>query len=258
MTGLNGLPPEPERLTGRLTALGLCGEVFVADDCVTAYLGALGPVSGAVVVAGTGAVALAVNAGAAGAGEGSARVDGWGGALGDHGSGYSIGRAAIRRALRDRDRGRRTRLLAAVDTAFGPVATMPERWRRTPPEPAAVAGFAAEVAVLARAGEPEARRIWQRAGRSLAESAAIALDRAGLGHAEVPVAGTGGLFQHAGDLLLASFGRTLRDGAERARPVPAAGDPLAGALALTGREHGPAPLATLVVRSPFGEKARHP
>lgn len=252
MTGLNGLPPEPERLTGRLTSLGLRGELFVADDSVTAYLGALGPVSGAVIVAGTGAVALAVNAEA-----GSARVDGWGGALGDHGSGYSIGRAAIRRALRDRDRGRRTRLLAAVDAAFGPVETMPVRWRRTPPEPATVAGFAAEVAALARTGEPDARRLWQQAGRSLAESAAAALDQAGLGRAEVPVAGTGGLFQHAGDLLLAPFGRALRDEAERARPIPAAGDPLTGALALTGREPEPAPLATLIVRSRFGEGAQH-
>ncbi|MEV0392368.1 N-acetylglucosamine kinase [Polymorphospora rubra] len=239
MTGLNGQPPRVDPIRSGLRDLGRRGTLRVADDSVTAYLGALGPVPGVVVAAGTGVVVLAVGATVA-------RADGWGADLGDRGSGHWIGRAAIRLALRDHDRGRSGPLLDAVTATFGPVETLPARWRDQAPTPEVVAGFATTVAELARAGHPGARRIWERAGRLIAESVTAAVRRTGPVGPEVPVAGTGGLFG-AGDLLIAPFIAALRAGLPQARPVPAAGDPLAGALALSDGSAVPAPLAALTV-----------
>ncbi|WP_428965972.1 N-acetylglucosamine kinase [Micromonospora fluostatini] len=239
MTGLNGQPPAVDRIRAGLRDLVRHGTLRVADDSVTAYLGALGPVPGAVVAAGTGVVVLAL-------GTTVARADGWGAALGDRGSGHWIGRAAIRLALRDHDHGRPGPLLDAVTAAFGPVEALPARWRDQPPTPEHVAGLATTVADLARAGHDGARRIWDRAGRLLAESVTAAVRRSGPVAAEVPVAGTGGLFT-AADLLLPPFTAALRAGLPQARPVPAAGDPLTGALALSDGRTTPTPLAALTV-----------
>ncbi|MEU7979626.1 BadF/BadG/BcrA/BcrD ATPase family protein [Micromonospora sp. NPDC049081] len=253
MTGLNGQPPAVAALAARLGALGRHGRLRVTDDSVTAYLGALGPVPGAVVAAGTGTVVLAADATGR-----TARADGWGADLGDRGSGHWIGRTAIRLALRDRDRDRTAPgpLADAVDTAWGPVETLPARWRDDPPTPERIAGFAGTVAELARAGDDGARRIWCRAGELLAESAVGALHRLGLGTTPVPVAGTGGVFR-AEDLLWPSFTAALRAGAPAARPVPAAGDPLAGALALTDGPGVPSPFSGLIVQIDIEAKAEH-
>ena len=62
----------------------------MTNDAVTAHLGALGGEPGAVIVAGTGAIALAV-----GRRRRWARADGWGTLLGDDGGGYWIGRAGL-------------------------------------------------------------------------------------------------------------------------------------------------------------------
>src|SRR3954463_4662456 len=81
--------------------------VLVTNDAVTAHLGALAGEPGVVIVAGTGAIALAV-------GEHEvARADGWGTRLGDDGGGYWIGRAGLAAALRAHDgRGGSPELLA--------------------------------------------------------------------------------------------------------------------------------------------------
>ncbi len=71
--------------------------VLVTNDAVTAYLGALGDEPGAVIVAGTGAIALAAGA------DGWARADGWGTLLGDDGGGHWIGRRALAMAARAAD-----------------------------------------------------------------------------------------------------------------------------------------------------------
>ncbi|MEV0941887.1 BadF/BadG/BcrA/BcrD ATPase family protein [Micromonospora wenchangensis] len=251
MTGLNGQPPATDALRAGLRTLGRAGRLRIADDSVTAYLGALGPVPGAVVAAGTGAVVLAADA----AGR-TARSDGWGADLGDRGSGHWIGRTAIRLALRDRDRAAPGRLADAVTAAWGPVETLPARWRADPPTPERIAGFAPTVADLARAGDDDAGRIWRRAGELLAESVVGALFRVGLEATPVPVAGTGGVFR-AADLLWPSFTAALRAAAPAAQPVPAAGDPLAGALALADGPPGPGPFPGPIVQIDFDAKAEH-
>jgi N-acetylglucosamine kinase-like BadF-type ATPase len=70
---------------------------------------------GVVIVSGTGSIAYGRNA----AGE-SARAGGWGYVLGDEGSGYWIGRAALRAVLREADqRGSATALTPLLLAHFG-------------------------------------------------------------------------------------------------------------------------------------------
>ena len=89
--------------------------MVVSNDAVTAHLGALGGEPGAVIVAGTGAIALAATP------AGWARADGWGSMLGDDGGGYWIGRRALAMALREHD-GRGGARGAAATPAAGDAA----------------------------------------------------------------------------------------------------------------------------------------
>jgi hypothetical protein len=91
--GTTGLTADETDPSGLRELVG-AGRVLMAHDSVTSYLGALGDRRGAVVAAGTGVVTLAVGASAV------ARVDGWGNLIGDAGSGYWIGRAALDAVMR--------------------------------------------------------------------------------------------------------------------------------------------------------------
>ena len=175
--------------------------VVVSNDAVTAHLGALGGGPGVVVVAGTGAIALAV-------GEDGrwARADGCGTLLGDAGGGYWIGRAGLDAALRAQDgRGGSLDLLRRAETRLG--AAIVSRVYDAPDPVAVIAGFAREVADAARGGDDVARAIFGEAGRELARTAAAARDRAGL---DGPVAYAGGLFD-VGELLLEPLRAALGD-----------------------------------------------
>jgi N-acetylglucosamine kinase-like BadF-type ATPase len=82
--------PDFERMTPRLQTLGF--EKFHLDhDAAAAWAGALECQPGVIVIAGTGSIAFGVNA----QGE-RAIAGGWGWLLGDEGSGYWIGREALR------------------------------------------------------------------------------------------------------------------------------------------------------------------
>lgn len=73
----------------------------LSSDSANAYYGALGQPGGIVLLAGTGSFAVSYDA------EGNqTSAGGWGAMLGDEGSGYDIGRRAVRRTLRTMDEGR--------------------------------------------------------------------------------------------------------------------------------------------------------
>jgi N-acetylglucosamine kinase-like BadF-type ATPase len=211
--GLSGFRGDVEAVAAALPA----PRVLVSDDAVTAHLGALGGEPGVVVVAGTGAIALAVD-------EVAARADGWGTRLGDDGGGYWIGRRGLALALRCRDgRGGSSELLRRAHERFGRdlVAAVYDA-----PDPVAViASFARDVADAAHDGDADALEIWADAGRELALTAAAARDRLGI---DGPVSYAGGLFA-AGELLLESFRAELGD------VRPPAGDALDGAALLVER-----------------------
>ncbi|NUR47532.1 MAG: ATPase, partial [Hamadaea sp.] len=90
--------------------------VALCSDMLTSYAGALGLRGGAVVAAGTGAVALGSDWQGA-----WHRVDGWGYLLGDVGGGSWLGRAGLQAGLRAADGrpGGSPALLAALTEQYG-------------------------------------------------------------------------------------------------------------------------------------------
>ncbi|MFH8611736.1 N-acetylglucosamine kinase [Streptomyces sp. NPDC018029] len=220
----------------------------LAADAVTAYAGALGDRPGAVVAAGTGLVAIGTDLIT------WHRADGWGHLLGDCGGGAWIGRAGLEAAMRAHDgrRGGSKALLARAEEMFGPPAELPARLYPRTDRPALLASFAPEVAGCA-ADDPVAGGILRAAARHIAEAAAAVCPRPevnpgapsgaapgapsgaapgpapGSAPGESEVALTGGLF-NLGEPLLAPLRDELADQLPHARHVPAAGDPLDGAL----------------------------
>jgi len=200
--------PDAARALGDalLVSLGT-RRVTVTSDAVIAHAGALNGEPGVVLIAGTGVVAVAIDA------NGALRTaDGWGPWLGDEGGGAWIGAAGLRAALRAHDgRGPATTLLDAARARFG----APETWPAQLNGAGALASFAPDV--LAARDDAAALAIIGAAARALAVTARAAGDGR--------VAMVGGL---AGV-------QALR---ERLDLIPAAGDALDGALRL-GAIHEP-------------------
>jgi N-acetylglucosamine kinase-like BadF-type ATPase len=179
-TGLTREETDPVGLREGAMRSGVT-RVLMAHDSVTSYLGALGDERGVVVASGTGVVTLAV-------GEKSvARVDGWGNLLGDAGSGYWIGRAALEAVMRAHDgRGPATALTAAalaefpdLEHAYITLQSDPGRVRR-------IARYARDVAELAGTDEVAAS-ICDDAARELVLSVSTALERVGEADQASPV-----------------------------------------------------------------------
>ncbi|MFH9067453.1 BadF/BadG/BcrA/BcrD ATPase family protein [Streptomyces coeruleorubidus] len=104
-------------LTAALRRLGIdAGPPVIGSDIEAAFASAPGtPADGLALVAGTGAVAMRITGR-----RGTVTVDGDGWLLGDDGSGFWIGRAAVRAALRMADgRGAPTVLAETVGREFG-------------------------------------------------------------------------------------------------------------------------------------------
>lgn len=86
-------PTAAAELARRLAAES-AAPALVTSDVVSAHAGALAGGEGVLLIAGTGAAALAIDA------DGATLVDGWGPELGDFGSGSWLGREALRAVLR--------------------------------------------------------------------------------------------------------------------------------------------------------------
>ncbi|WP_149182887.1 BadF/BadG/BcrA/BcrD ATPase family protein [Streptomyces sp. TRM49041] len=221
--GMAGLGDELRAVVpGALRDALRVGRVALASDAVTAYAGALGQRPGTMVAAGTGVVALGTDLTC------WRRADGWGHLLGDSGSGAWIGRAGLEAALRAHDgrRGGSPALLGRAEAVFGPVAGLPGLLYPRQDRAAVLASFAPEVARCA-ADDAVAAGILARAARHIAEAAAAVHPPGGAGD----VALTGGLFR-VGEPLLVPLRAELAEQLPGARPVPSAGDPLTGALAV--------------------------
>ncbi|MFC7966180.1 N-acetylglucosamine kinase [Streptomyces cinereoruber] len=221
-------------LPGALAEAWGVRRLALAADAVTAYTGALGQRPGAVVAGGTGMIALGTDLAS------WRRADGWGHLLGDCGSGAWIGRAGLEAAMRAYDgrRGGSAALLDRAEKLFGPAAGLPGALYPRTDRPAVLASFAPEVGRCAPE-DPVAADILARAGAHVAEAAG-AVCPAGPG---AVVALTGGLFR-MGDPLLVPLRSALGELLPHARTVEAAGDPLAGAVALASA------LATGTLRLP--------
>src|SRR5207244_5439169 len=95
--------------------IGYQAKILVVNDALIALQAGVGHDPGIVIVSGTGSIAYGRN----GRGEAS-RAGGWGYVLGDEGSGYWIGRLALRAVVRHADgRGRSTSLTPRLLAHFG-------------------------------------------------------------------------------------------------------------------------------------------
>ncbi|MFD5181638.1 N-acetylglucosamine kinase [Streptomyces sp. NPDC058372] len=206
-----------------LAAYGVRGPLALAADAVTAYTGALGVRPGAVVAVGTGMIALGTDL------RGWRRADGWGHLLGDSGGGAWLGRAGLEAAFRafDGRAGGSKALLARAEERFGPLPGLPAQLYPRPDRAAVLASFAPDVARCARKGDGRAAALLVEAASHIVDAVeAVLPDREG-----GEVAFTGGLFR-LGEPLTVPVGEELARRLPGARVVPAAGDPLHGAVVL--------------------------
>ena len=189
--GLAGVDHPGDVAALLLQARALAKTVRVTNDAEL-LLAALPRGIGVAVIAGTGSIAFGCNT----QGE-SARAGGWGHVMGDEGSGYAIGRDALRAAVRGADgRGPATTLLAGILAAWELPAPEDLLERVYQPfDKTAIASLAPLVLSHADAGDQMARRIVTRAGRELALAVATVGRRLGFARDEdaLPLALGGGL-----------------------------------------------------------------
>jgi glucosamine kinase len=201
-----GRPHDHDIVLRGVSGLDLAERPLVYTDAEAALAGAHALEPGAIVIAGTGAVAYGLDAGGS-----LHRADGWGPLLGDEGSGYWIGREALQAVMRAHDhRGPATSLTGALLSALQ---------AREPPQlvnSLSIAGadssdVAALAAVCARAahqGDTVASSIMRLAGTHLAASAAAVLSAMAL-RQRPAIAVTGGVFQDV--IVRQAFEAALRE-----------------------------------------------
>lgn len=237
ISGLTDRDADADALLALVQAEGV-RTTMLAHDSTTSFLGALGDRHGAVVAAGTGVVTLAVGA------TDTARVDGWGWIMGDAGSGYWIGRAALEAVMRAYDgRGPATVLTDVALSRWPDLTQAYMALQADHDRVRVVASLAREVAAAADADDAVSQEISRRAAHELASSARTAVRRVRTDEPVFDVCAIGGVFAS----------RTLHDAfeaelGEELRLVPPRGVGIDGALALA--EITPAhPLGTAVHRA---------
>jgi len=199
--------------------------VVVADDVAIALRGAIASGPGIALVAGTGSCAYAEH------GELAVRVGGLGYLVGDEGSAYAIGMAAVRaygRVLDGRGRADETtdlvaRALAAADRD----AYLSALYDR-PPSPATIAALAPSIVAFAGKGNRVAAKIVQAAALELGDLVKSAATQAKLVDASPTVALCGGLF--AENSMLSFLLETRIVGDLPGASIVRGGNALAGAV----------------------------
>lgn len=200
--------PVPQRAI-RLT--GFTGPVVLENDVVGAWAAGTEASKGIVVIAGTGSTALGMNE----VGQ-FWRTDGWDYVLGDSGSGYAVGLAGIRAAMKALDgRVPPTRIVRELADTYGvqTAEDMRRLWDGTRFGKFEIASFAAHVSEAAAQGDEIALEILRRAGRDLGEQAVAIIRILGMERSEFPVIMVGGVFK-SGHAVLDPF----RESIQRAAP----------------------------------------
>lgn len=226
--GVSGLTAREADATALLALLREVGvtTTVLAHDSTTSFLGAMGDARGAVVAAGTGVVTLAVGRSRV------ARVDGWGNLIGDAGSGYWIGRAALEAVMRAHDgRGPATALSAIAEATWPDLTAAYISLQSDDDRVSIVASFAVHVAQLAEAGDSVARAITDAAAEELACSVDTALHQVRTAADEpLAVCAIGGVFRSA--LLRDAFDVRLRARGGEVTLIAPRGHGIDGASAL--------------------------
>ena len=185
-----------EMLGAELGRRGLAERVGVGTDADAAYYDAFGDAPGILLISGTGSVAL-------GKGEdgSSATVGGWGVLLGDEGSGYAIGMAALRAIVRGVDgRSMSTSMKEAVLERIGldrseELIAWVARSKKSD-----VAALVPMVCRAADTGDPVAATILEGAIEDLTSHVLTLVRRLGPWSGRPTVAVSGGLLGEGGPL----------------------------------------------------------
>jgi glucosamine kinase len=207
------------------------GAIAVHDDAEIALRAAVPQGDGAVLIAGTGSIAYAR------IGEETHRAGGYGYLLGDDGSGFAIGRAALAQMLRWYDgRTPHSELFDAIAARLqaGDAQALLGRIYGEPSMVATIASLAELVLDRAGAGERVATKIVQNAAHELVDLVKSLTQRGQLGKHELPLVFSGGLF--AGNSLLSYLVETrLLADMPLLQPLKPAPPPVRGALELARR-----------------------
>ncbi len=205
--------------------------VEVTHDARIALRAAVPDGDGIVVIAGTGSIAYGE------IGATHLRAGGFGHLLGDEGSGYAIGAAALRLTLRALDeRSPRDALVEEVLRGFeaADACGLLARVHAESDVVAAIASLAPSVIALAGSGERSAQKIVQQAALDLADLVKTVVKRAALRDGATPIACSGGLLRE--NSLLSYLLETRLSNECPAMPIVKGGPPpYHGALALARR-----------------------
>jgi N-acetylglucosamine kinase-like BadF-type ATPase len=198
---------------------------LMTTDAAVTLAAALGDSEGIIVIAGTGSIAFGRDR------RGNIlRVGGWGSQFDDAGSGYDMGRKAIRAALRAFDgRGRQTRLASAICREIH-LANITE----AVPIQLSTQSIAALFRLVhqqASAGDSIARGLCREAAAHLAELATTIVSRLRWHRRAIPVVCSGGIFRSS-LMIRREFARRVHQHTPRARISLLVREPVEGALLL--------------------------
>lgn len=187
-------PDDAEVVRNIMKRIGYQARVLVVNDALVALEAGAPGAPGVVIISGTGSISYGRNA----AGEG-ARSGGWGYVLGDEGSGYWIGRAALRAVLRESDqRGPRTKLTPLLLHHFGVAQAqglIHQVYHHSNLKPAAIGALAKCVQTAFGAGDRAAIGILRAAADELESAAVSVAMRLGLPGSPFPFVLAGGIFR---------------------------------------------------------------
>ena len=229
-------PEDAAVVRGIMSRIGYKARILVVNDALIALRAGIAEGAGVVIVAGTGSIAYGCDS----AGY-AARAGGWGYVLGDEGSGYWIGRLALRAIVRETDgRSAPTSLTPRVLAHFG--VDRPDELLQTVYhedfEPAAVAALATHVQQAREEGDPVATAILARGAEELAGAAASVAAQLNLNTDEFPFVLAGGMFK-AVPWLREEMARLLPAIAPSSTTLPLDVEPALGAVRLALAEiHG--------------------
>jgi glucosamine kinase len=233
--GSGAARPELAAVVRAILAEILPSPVDVVGDMETSLDAAFGDGPGVIVIAGTGSIAFGRDQTG-----NTLRAGGWGFEIGDEGSAHWIGRTAVTALLRASDLNAQavlsTPIVKGLFKAWGVHSFLElARAANSVPPP----DFAALFPPVAASDDNLARQTLGRAGRELAELAAIVIHRlfAQDNMTSVPVAMIGGVFRHAARVREA-FYNELRNLVPKACVLPEVVDPVEGALRMARKATG--------------------
>jgi N-acetylglucosamine kinase-like BadF-type ATPase len=223
-------PDDARVMQALMRRIGHKAKVLVVNDALIALeAGAPGGQPGVVIISGTGSIAYGRNAN-----NQAARAGGWGYMLGDEGSGYWIGRAALRAVLREADRrGPATQLTGLLLNYYG-VARAQDLIAQVYHgglRPSAIASLAQCVQGAFSDGDGVAIGILRSAADQLESSGLSVARRLDMVGSEFPFVLSGGIYR-AVPWLEEELTRRLQMASPRSRTILLNEEPAGGAVRL--------------------------